>query len=708
MSMKLKRITVLFSLFLFCFAAFAEFSIVNPVPGTWANKQTLLLVLPEGEIAYYSVNGSDPLVSGFAYDDPVVIDVAGDVEIRIVSIDENGRRTQKSVSYTVTEHSREEEDAKSFFYTFLNSPVYEYVPGSKIAIPSSFNYAIGEEDGEGAVIYLPAKTLSLSSDCSVSRYVPLTLTDGNSFWRGIIHVSSAYGIINERSVPFSVENWTTISFNDKTLIYSIDDGWWRPAGDPVEIDRYESHTIRWQSAAFESGNPIYSFELPPRAVLVEDRRADGSVVYSATQSGIYKISVSSRNKDNLGVKNTLSPGLFSEMCIDVFEGDSVSEKLTFSLYADNVYQGDLSVRYRIDRRPPAPPVLIPSVSGFWIRAPLDINIVSEKKSRIYCAVSSPLELESDFSAPVPSKDFFDSVALEKYTEFKGNILRIAANPERPVYNKISVYAQDAAGNKSIPSEYSAVIDVCNYYFDSGSNPTLADGTKERPFTSFEQFEFTRFLPRFINLHVRGKLVMPPKRIVLPANCKISGSDGACLVFAPETSFDLRVSSLEIENCAITKTSTDRKEAKSLFSLENAILSLDNCEIVALFEDSGSVIQSASSIVLFKNTDLVSQARSYSSLISASDTRISVFNCRVSAVAKTAVAFSLHGGHFELRSSSCKTVGSMGRIAELFGCGCRMTDNSFVGEISLSRASQAVWTDPSVKIFENSNNKTQGF
>ena len=83
-------------------AVSADVKIVNPVKGVWANKQLLVLELSEGENAYYSLNGSDPRESGFAYDGPVALDVSGDVEVRIASVDASGAFREYRVSYTLS------------------------------------------------------------------------------------------------------------------------------------------------------------------------------------------------------------------------------------------------------------------------------------------------------------------------------------------------------------------------------------------------------------------------------------------------------------------------------------------------------------------------------------------------------------------------------------------------------------------------------
>ena len=95
------------------FALFAEVTVVNPAPGEYANLQTLVLESNGGEELYYSFSGTDPLAQGFAYDGPVVLDVTGNVELRVVSVDHNQNRQEQKIYFSVepTQSENEEKDA---------------------------------------------------------------------------------------------------------------------------------------------------------------------------------------------------------------------------------------------------------------------------------------------------------------------------------------------------------------------------------------------------------------------------------------------------------------------------------------------------------------------------------------------------------------------------------------------------------------------
>ena len=80
-----------------------KFDVLSPVEGTWANRQVLVLdCAPETEV-FYSFSEYDPLDFGFAYDDPVLIDLSGEVTLNLVAVHGDGTMTRKKISYVVDE-----------------------------------------------------------------------------------------------------------------------------------------------------------------------------------------------------------------------------------------------------------------------------------------------------------------------------------------------------------------------------------------------------------------------------------------------------------------------------------------------------------------------------------------------------------------------------------------------------------------------------
>ena len=90
---------IAFFLFSFCFAY--EIDLLSPRNGAWSNKQMLVIndfPNPDGDF-FYSLDGSDPQSFGFAYDGPVLIDVTGDIQLKIAYIDKAGTVSKKEVLF---------------------------------------------------------------------------------------------------------------------------------------------------------------------------------------------------------------------------------------------------------------------------------------------------------------------------------------------------------------------------------------------------------------------------------------------------------------------------------------------------------------------------------------------------------------------------------------------------------------------------------
>ncbi|NLC91968.1 MAG: hypothetical protein GX677_00635 [Treponema sp.] len=96
---KLLQIVIFISL-LFEEKLFAEISVISPVQGKWGNKQMLVIENPSDGDYFYSVSGADPEESGFAYDSPVLLDVVGEVSLKITKVTSSSRE-QMTIDYSV-------------------------------------------------------------------------------------------------------------------------------------------------------------------------------------------------------------------------------------------------------------------------------------------------------------------------------------------------------------------------------------------------------------------------------------------------------------------------------------------------------------------------------------------------------------------------------------------------------------------------------
>ena len=78
---------LLFSLSSFIFANNSY--ILSPVEGQWSNYQSVIIDVPEGATAFYSFTGDNPLYSGFAYESPVLLELEGNVTLKVAILNKD-------------------------------------------------------------------------------------------------------------------------------------------------------------------------------------------------------------------------------------------------------------------------------------------------------------------------------------------------------------------------------------------------------------------------------------------------------------------------------------------------------------------------------------------------------------------------------------------------------------------------------------------
>jgi len=643
--MKKRTLWVISLFFSAAAAVHADIKILNPVPGTWANKQMLVLDVSGDEEAFYSLNGSDPVSSGFAYDSPVLLDVTGPVELRVVVMNGDTAAGDTTVSYTVNTAEPSDSTAASFVDSVTAQGMVDYAAGASFAIPASLSYSFGGLPES----FQPGAAVSFAADCILSRTIPCTVTDGTSKWRFIIRTfPSQTGVFTRRDVPFTVTDWSTVTFTSNKFMYKIDDSYWGPAKVPVQLDRSVSHVISWQSVALAPGNPVQSFELPPRPALYASQSKSGAVTAVLRGAPGYRFGA--------GEDGTVV--LFEIAGIDTFPGDEVKGVFNAAVYCDSVYQGTVSLPYDVDRRAPSPPVIASSAQAFYSRKNVVVTIHGSDNSDLYTAVSGPVPVTDDMLTD-PAHSSFNSITADDYTLSADGTVKLASSSDSAVYYKVNARSVDAKGNTSAVSSYEVVIDLYNYYLDSSaSGGADADGSRLHPFTTFEQCADVLQNTRYAHITVTGPVQMPKGETVISANCVIEGKNDARLVFTSGSSVVVRSASLTVTDCVLERTSAEEDDTGSSFiRLEHSVLSLDGCEVTAVSGTNGTAIDAVSSVITLNDTGITSKAAEYASCVTSVAAKVKVKNSRFSSVAATAVNFSAQDGEFELRSSSCSITGS---------------------------------------------------
>ena len=659
------RAFVLASFFLFIFSSpvFAKIRVISPSPGTWANKQSLVLDIQDGAECFYSLSGANPTESGFAYDRPILIDMAGSVRVRIVCFVPGGEAENYDISYDVLENASEDTLVRQFV---AESEEHGF---SELGTGVEFSLSDGLFFGAGSSVEKPrvsSKKICVERENALSRFVPVCITDGVHFWRFVLAVRAAR---DEpfvcASVPFSFPNWKTISFDSSVFSWRIDGEDWRDLPGRVSLNRKIAHTLEWK----DSSGKIERFEILPKPRVTATRLSSGAVSFSVGEP-FFLSPVLSGIDGEFSLKS--SPA--KKIVFDSLPGEFVSGKAMFSVWQNGVFMGLLECNWGIDREPPLAPVLSSSAESSFSRDAVLISATAEEDAKIFVKIQRAGEKEQSFK------------------EYKNSFVLSSVGDEVARYT-VTAYARDRYGNESQRTEYSVTIDELNF-----------------PVRSFSEIESVLKTKPHAHFSIEGEIRFPSGESVISSDCMISGAkNGAKIVIPSDANLLVKGTLLQIENCVVVK---ERSSASSKFIVcMDSNVSFTNCEISANFDRSGTAIESASSVVLLENTGLSVYSSEYACAIRASESLVNAKNCRFSVFSSTAEIFNCTGGIFSLSSSDCAVSPASnrtGRIAVFSDVSVRLSKNSFRSLCKDGVFSSPIWNDKKTYFLENIGNSTEGF
>lgn len=694
-------------------AAFSAEDVISPLPGVWGNVQPLVLNVPDGSELYYSLTGSDPLLSGFAYDGPVIIEQKGDVRVKIAAVSKDGRRSDVTVSYTVRDVplSGASPDAIAFVRTISENPLRRYVSGTLFSIPPEFSFSLYDDAGR----FVPGTALSLSEKNTWERYVPLTVRSaaGTGSWHFVMHVVAADAeALRRRSVPFAIQNWTTLVLGSRKYSYQLDDGDWMDGETELTLERFSEHTLRWKVSGSPESASVFSYRLPPMPQLRCTGSGDGCAVFSLQPAVRDYSSVPFLLARPAGSQSLdgVAEGQFRQLVADTFAGDELEGVMRAGVYYDGVYQGTLEAPFSLDRRPPAPPVIMSSTRNAFLHSQVSVSISAEQHADIYVAVSEPLEFEIE--SEERNRASFDAVQTGQFVLYDGKDLLFSSVSDHATFYKIHAYAVDAAGNRSYETEYRVVVDELNFYLRPSASVSseIPDGSYNRPFTSFAQAVEAINASSNMRLHVSGNIPVGGA-YTIRSSCTILGSHDT-LLFAEGEGLRIEGSQVEIRNCVLDKASSRADDTK-LLTVSGSTLTLRNCDVKGQFRQNGMLVEASSSKLYLDNAAFAVQAPSYACAVSVRNTDCSVSQGGVSAAARTAVVFCVSGGKFSLRNSTLAVTCRTGRCLELVRAEASLSDNSFAARPLYAGAAGKpsvlpVWKDADTVVREERGNTTDGF
>lgn len=658
------------------FSLFAEVTVVNPAPGDYANLQTLVLEANDGEEIYYSFSGTDPLSQGFAYDGPVVLDVTGNVELRVVSVDQAQNKKEQKVYFSVQTSESENEEKNAFLKSFETGPCFDFIAGSKLQIPFSLNYSFFQNKQ-----FEKGREISISKSATMERFVPINITDGQKIWRYVLRVLPAQaGALTKRDAPFASKDWSTLVFLDPKKIYSLDGTWWEPAGKMAQIDRSKSNSLYCQAVDFSSENSIETYSLPAKPVLKARRDYDGCLVVTASGKNGEKFELAS---SPLAKNKLVSDGLFQELVIDTFPGDKIEERLPVGVYCDQVFQGVLYIDVLVNRSTPSAPKIISSSASTYARDDVRVGAQLDPKLTFYYSISNPVSIEPSFDAPdLQSLQFNHG----DYNVYKGQNITLFGDTERILAYQVCFYSEDESGVKSATAEYSVAIDKYNYYVNPLSEVSEQDGSPYAPFKDLSKLSKIANKKSFSRFYIKGDVALNPGEIMITNNVEFCGMDEARVLVPANAVLVVKNAGLYAQNIFWEKTEPPavskklRAAAKALtnlFVFEHSAATFKDCQAVARFSGDGRVFNCSASALSLESVGVTSEAQGYSCVVASSGScKVSVKNSRLLSIADTAVAVSANGGSLNFENNFAQITGRMGRPAEFIDCSVRMVNNKF--------------------------------
>ncbi len=706
MSLKKSFTLLLLSLVLEAFCnAFELKDVISPVAGTWENLQSLVLNTEYGSEVYYSLSGTDPLISGFAYDGPVLIPQTGTVDLWLTSVSSDQVRKDFHITYHVQQTLDSESSSviSEYISSIDNSTFVVYTSGTDFVIPSGLKYSFN------GTYYKEGGNLSLNVSNGVERFAPFYLTDGTRNWHFVINIISSPLLRSSYtntadSLPFIINNWDTLIYTSSYYIYQIDDGDWFPGSNNSILDRSIPHVIRWQSVNYEENNIVEEFYLASKPVISKNIE-NGIVSFFVNQDDKYELS-------SCGIRG-------KSICVDAFETEDISGSVNFVVYYDGLMQGSIAEEYSIDKIPPAAPVITSSSNASYARDKVELEITGDSDSIVLYSLSLPVESENGFQDI--SAAYFDDVSTGEFELFDGNTLVLKSLGDKASFYKVKAFAVDKSGNKSSVTEYRVVVDEFNYYLYCGglddensyfasavtSNP---DGSFTNPFTSFAQALKVINSNQFTKLHIIGEVTLGSGTSVIKKDCMIIGNDSR-IIFPSSSSIELNKCKVDFSGFIFEKTNQEESSESSLvmFNLIKSNLKFEDCEIVGIFGHSGIIFDSSNSVLAFDQCGITIQTDDYGCIISSVNSDIRVEQCRMSTVSPNCVNISAHGGSCSLIKSSCSLIGKIGRAVELVKAKLSMESNVFkVGNTVSSPYLSAVWKDDDSIIDKDIDNKFIGF
>lgn len=674
-------------------------TIVNPVPGTWANRQTLALDMVAGMDVRYTVDGSDPVNNGMPYTAPVLIDKKGPVTVRIASRNPDGTPWTDSVHYSVEEALSGLEQAVP-----LTGGLYETGSFFEKKLPQGFTATIGNPWQAGR----PQSSLVFSVPEGVRRLYPVTVRRGNTFWRWVCAAGSP-GIdsrvaaepvemnpgdgLNRLSEPRPViHDWHFISITGESPVFYSHDGksWIRYTG-PVVLERARDAVFYWYSPAWKNGT-VNTVSLPAKPVL--SGPAPGTVTanpvfLSVSPSPFTFYYAFGMHYPPLPPPETEERILASGVLLETPQGASEPYTVRLRAVHDGIVHGDLAARFQLDRKAPGAPSFGLPESLDYSRKPVSLRITGE-----------------DMVQVAITPELFDHTGSEWI---------LTGHPDHPVTYTISSFAIDRAGNRSDTVERKITVDRNALYVDGTyTGMQSPDGSPDAPFTDLDSALSVITGGDTWRISVTGPVRMEQSHI-LRAGLAITGIN-ASVTMGTKAALRCFSNTLALSDLSLIRPSQQRRSSAAgavntpLLEIVNGSLHMRNCTIHDLLSGAGPIVKAENATISIHASELSLDTNQYATLLDIRNSSLFVRDSRMKVFSRIVSAVSITGGRAAFHESEIIiTASGAARALETWGAslvirGLRLQQTEKDG----TNSDTAFWMDRKTVILSEQGLETNGF
>ena len=684
-------------------------TVISPKSGTWANLQPLVLETNSNAEIYYSLNGSDPSEFGFAYDGPVMINMDGDVTVRVTAIFRNISKNF-SISYTV-----KKKEPLSFINQDNFDPFINVNSEKGIDIPSSYTYQIGQSKIKNS-----GCLLKFDKPVAVSRLVPLIVYSGVDAYRYILQTGDEKAHCYLAGAQFDVifTDWNYIAFkNGGPVVYSIDGAeQMQSKSGHIKIDRSKDHTISWYY-----NNP---YKIDDTSLPITDSKVTEKKLFVPAKTSLIglpenhisttSVSLQAKNSDYLlGFKDANGKQVYCQkLTVDVLKGDAIGFNKEISFYYDGAEQGSVPVAFIIDKIPPQAPRIISSATKFYSRQKVNIGFDSE--STVYYAIAKPIISKTGFFLDKNSVDQFPlpEVTDSEFKKYTGNEIILESNDTSARLFTVYAYAKDFAGNKGELATYRVIIDHSNYYIDKNAQvdnqEIQADGSPARPYKTLDCLPSLAMSKTTNIVHIKGHFISVPA-INITGTLFIEGDGDTRFDFAAGSGITVSGGDFSVTGCTLQyiKYTSNDIFRKNMIDIQNGNFFIGDCELVCRPGATGSVINIENSKITVENTGISIQGIAYVSTISAENSELILKGLRSVGVAQTAVGISVNKGICLIDSCNFSFLADLARAIECTNSSITLKDSKYESKKYMNDV-PAIWLDKNSKLLSNENNIVAGF